>query len=139
MRRACVISICALLALAGCTNKPAPTPAPSTQAPKPSASPSPTGPNLPTTTAVALVPDFTGRGEQPIPEFTSASYTVLVHCVGGGPLKVVDTTNPKVHPYVSVCDGRGNQVMISLPKAQPVHLRIIAEPSSDWEARVEAR
>ena len=134
MRNLCVISACALLGLAGCTDEtPPPAPAP-TSAPQPS----PSGPSLPTTTAVALVPDFTGRGEQPIPSFTSASYTVRVHCVGGGMLQVIDTRNEAVKPYVSACDGRGNQVMTTLPKPAVVHLRIVAEPSSAWEARVEA-
>lgn len=137
MRLPCAISACVLLALAGCSSeKPAPAPAP---APSSAPRPSPSGPSLPTTTAVALVPDFTGRGEQPVPVFTSGSYTVRVHCVGGGPLRVLDTTNPQVKPYVSTCDGRGNQIMTTLPKPAAVHLRIVAEPSSDWEARVEAR
>jgi len=89
-------------------------------------------------TVPVLVPNFSGRGEQPIPEFTSARYTVLIHCVGGGPLKVVDAS-AKAKPYVSVCDGRGNTIQDTLDSPEVRHLRIVADPGSDWEARVEAR
>jgi hypothetical protein len=85
-----------------------------------------------------LVPVFSGRGEQPIPGFTAKRYTVVLVCTGGGPLLLTDVAK-KASDYRGRCDGSGNQVTIAYDTPQAVHLRVSAGPSSDWEARVEAR
>lgn len=121
------------LYLAACTTDDA-RPAPSVQSRSPSAAPSA---SLPAPTAAVLVPAFTGRGEQPIPVFTSARYTVVITCVGGGPVHLYDTAGKDQAPPGSTCDGGVSTTMIAAAKATPQRLRISAGPSSDWQARVE--
>jgi hypothetical protein len=128
---AAVVALCA-----GCTtttgDKPQPEPAPVTTSP---AAPSP---SLATPAAPVLVPEFGGRGDQPVPTFTAARYTIVITCTGGGPVAVVDGKKP-IGGHVGRCDGSGNSITNALPATAPVHLRITAGSSATWTARVESR